>query len=70
VDYAGKRQFISSGNLAENPKAYLDLIDYAHRRRIKIWGPLRVVGGCHRPGRPSSSSTRSRWSCTSAWPAL
>ena len=38
VDYAGNRQFISAGNLADNPKAHLFLIDYAHRRRIKIWG--------------------------------
>lgn len=45
VDYAGNRQFISSGNLAENPKAYLFLIDYAHRRRIKIWGTARIVEG-------------------------
>ena len=36
VDYAGNRQFISSGNLSDNPKAYLFLIDYANRRRIKI----------------------------------
>jgi uncharacterized protein len=45
VDYAGNRQFISSGNLAENPKAYLFLIDYALRRRIKIWGTAKVVEG-------------------------
>ena len=45
VDYAGNRQFISSGNLADNPKSYLFLIDYAHRRRIKIWGTARIVEG-------------------------
>ena len=45
TDYAGNRQFITQGNLAENPKAYLFLIDYAHRRRIKIWGEARVVEG-------------------------
>lgn len=45
VDFAGNRQFISSGNLADNPKAYLFLIDYAHRRRIKIWGTARAVEG-------------------------
>lgn len=43
VDYAGNRQFITQGNLAENPKAQLFLIDYAHRRRIKIWGEARVI---------------------------
>lgn len=45
VDYAGNRQFITSGNLADNPKAYIFLIDYAHRRRIKIWGTAKVVEG-------------------------
>lgn len=45
VDYAGNRQYITSGNLADNPRAYLFLIDYAHRRRIKIWGTARIVEG-------------------------
>ncbi|MBX9945581.1 MAG: pyridoxamine 5'-phosphate oxidase family protein [Reyranella sp.] len=43
ADYAGNRQYITLGNLADNPKAYLFLIDYAARRRIKIWGEARVV---------------------------
>jgi uncharacterized protein len=43
VDYAGNRQFISSGNLAENAKAHLFLIDYSQRRRVKIWGEARMV---------------------------
>lgn len=43
VDYAGNRQFITSGNLADNPKAHLFLIDYVHRRRIKIWGTAQSV---------------------------
>jgi predicted pyridoxine 5'-phosphate oxidase superfamily flavin-nucleotide-binding protein len=45
ADFAGNRQYITQGNLAENPKAHLFLIDYAHRRRIKIWGEARVVEG-------------------------
>lgn len=45
ADFAGNRQYISSGNLAENPKAHLFLMDYAHRQRIKIWGEARVVEG-------------------------
>lgn len=45
VDFAGNRQYISQGNLADNPQAYLFLIDYAHRRRIKIWGEARIVEG-------------------------
>ncbi len=43
ADFTGNRQYISQGNLAENPKAYLFLIDYAQRRRIKIWGTARIV---------------------------
>jgi uncharacterized protein len=45
VDFAGNRQYITSGNLADNPKAHLFLIDYAHRQRIKIWGEARVIEG-------------------------
>lgn len=45
ADFAGNRQFISVGNLSENPKAQLFLIDYSNRRRIKIWGRARVIEG-------------------------
>lgn len=45
ADFAGNRQYITQGNLEENAKAHLFLIDYAHRRRIKIWGTARVVEG-------------------------
>lgn len=43
VDFAGNRQYITQGNLEENPKAHLFLIDYARRRRIKLWGEARIV---------------------------
>ncbi|WP_303828576.1 pyridoxamine 5'-phosphate oxidase family protein [Asticcacaulis taihuensis] len=43
ADYSGNRQYITAGNLAENPQAFLFLMDYARRRRIKIWGSARVV---------------------------
>jgi predicted pyridoxine 5'-phosphate oxidase superfamily flavin-nucleotide-binding protein len=43
VDFVGNRQYISLGNLQENPKAHLFLIDYAERKRVKIWGEARVV---------------------------
>jgi len=45
ADFVGNRQFITVGNLSENPKAHLFLIDYAHQQRIKIWGEARVVEG-------------------------
>ena len=47
VDYGGNRQFISLGNLSENPKAHIFLMDYANRRRIKLWGEARVVNDDH-----------------------
>ena len=43
ADFSGNRQYITQGNLADNPKAHLFLIDYANRRRVKIWGEARVV---------------------------
>jgi hypothetical protein len=43
ADYRGNRQFISQGNLAENAKSYIFLIDYMNRQRIKLWGKARVV---------------------------
>jgi len=43
ADYAGNRQYISIGNAIENDKAYIFLMDYTNRRRIKIWGKIRVV---------------------------
>ena len=43
ADYAGNRQYITISNLADNDRAYLFLLDFAARRRIKIWGRARVV---------------------------
>jgi len=43
ADYAGNRQYITLSNLAGNDRAYLFLLDFAARRRIKIWGRARVV---------------------------
>ncbi len=43
ADYKGNRQYITTGNLAENGRAFLFLIDYAHRRRVKLWGRARVI---------------------------
>ena len=43
ADFRGNRQYITQGNLSETPKAYIFLIDYVNRRRIKIWGEARVV---------------------------
>lgn len=43
ADYAGNQQYLTQGNLTENPKAHIFIMDYAHRRRVKIWGEARVV---------------------------
>ena len=43
ADYAGNRQYISTGNLAENERAFLFLMDYAAGRRLKLWGHARVA---------------------------
>src|ERR1700754_2440977 len=43
ADYSGNRQYITQGNLSENPKAYIFVMDYAHRRRVKIWGEAQIV---------------------------
>ncbi len=43
ADYSGNRQYITQGNLTENPRAYIFVMDYAHRQRLKIWGEARVV---------------------------
>lgn len=43
ADFVGNRQYITVGNLSENPKAFIFLMDYARSRRIKLWGEARVV---------------------------
>ena len=43
ADFGGNRQYITLGNLSENPKAFIFLMDYARSRRIKLWGKARVV---------------------------
>lgn len=45
ADYKGNRQFVSTGNLAENAGAFIFLMDYAGRQRVKMWGNALVVEG-------------------------
>ena len=45
ADYRGNRQYITLGNLADNPKAHLFVMDYVHRRRVKLWGTLEAIEG-------------------------
>jgi predicted pyridoxine 5'-phosphate oxidase superfamily flavin-nucleotide-binding protein len=43
ADFGGNRQFITAGNLRDNPKAFIFLMDYENRQRVKIWGTAKVV---------------------------
>ena len=43
ADFSGNRQYITTGNLEDNPRAMMFLMDYVNRRRVKIWGTARVV---------------------------
>ena len=44
ADFRGNRQYLSTGNLRENDKISLILMDYPNRRRLKIWGRAKLVG--------------------------
>src|SRR5215468_10379634 len=43
ADFGGNRQYVTVGNLSENPRAFLFLMDYANQQRVKLWGTARVV---------------------------
>jgi predicted pyridoxine 5'-phosphate oxidase superfamily flavin-nucleotide-binding protein len=45
ADFGGNRQYVTLGNLSENPKAFIFLMDYANQQRVKLWGSARVVEG-------------------------
>jgi predicted pyridoxine 5'-phosphate oxidase superfamily flavin-nucleotide-binding protein len=43
ADFRGNRQYVTTGNVAENDRVSLFLMDYAHQRRLKIFGHLRMI---------------------------
>lgn len=45
ADFGGNRQYVSVGNLSENSKAFLFLMDYVHQQRIKVWGTAKSIEG-------------------------
>lgn len=45
ADFKGNVQYVTVGNLSDNDKAFLFLMDYRHRKRLKIWGRARYVEG-------------------------
>lgn len=59
ADYVGNRQYITIGNLANNPKAYIFIMDYVLQRRVKLWG---YGQDNRRRRRPSLEAKQSRLS--------
>ncbi len=45
ADFSGNAQYISIGNLDENNKAFMFLMDYPNQTRIKIWGTAEIIEG-------------------------
>ncbi len=43
ADYTGNAQYVSLGNLRENNNAFIFLMDYPNRHRVKIWGTAEFV---------------------------
>ncbi|MEA5533363.1 pyridoxamine 5'-phosphate oxidase family protein [Crocosphaera sp. XPORK-15E] len=43
VDFQGNLQYLTVGNLSENDRVFLFLMDYANRKRLKIWGHAQVI---------------------------
>ena len=50
ADFTGNEQYITIGNLKDNPRAYIFLMDYYNRRRIKMWGTAEMIEGKAVPG--------------------
>jgi uncharacterized protein len=49
ADYSGNRQYITTGNLSENPRAMLFVMDYRARQRVKLWGTARCISEATAP---------------------
>ena len=49
ADYEGNHQMVSTGNLAGDDRVALFLMDYPHRRRLKLLGHARAVDARERP---------------------
>ena len=49
ADFRGNRQYISAGNLTTNDRIALILMDYPNRRRLKLWGRVRLIDAKNDP---------------------
>lgn len=43
ADFRGNRQYLTVGNLLGNDRVCLFLMSYGERRRLKIWGRVKVI---------------------------
>ena len=43
ADFSGNAQYVSVGNLSSDDRISLILVDYVHRRRLKLMGHARIV---------------------------
>lgn len=49
ADFSGNLQYVSVGNLETDNRIALIIMDYAHRRRLKIFARVRMVGAVEDP---------------------
>ncbi|MFJ3671074.1 pyridoxamine 5'-phosphate oxidase family protein [Streptomyces sp. NPDC090106] len=54
-DFRGNRQYISTGNMAHDPRVSLIFLDYAHQVRLKIFG-VATINDVRRQEPPASAS--------------
>lgn len=49
ADFRGNRQYVSTGNLTVNDRISLILMDYPNKRRLKVWGRVKLVEAADNP---------------------
>lgn len=49
ADFRGNRQYLSAGNLTDNDRVSMILMDYPNRRRLKIWGRAKLIAATENP---------------------
>lgn len=57
ADFRGNRQYVTTGNVAADDRVSLFLMDYAHQRRLKIFGHLRMADATADPKLDETVST-------------
>ena len=49
ADFQGNLQYISMGNMQADERVSIILMDYANRRRLKLWARARVIDAAEAP---------------------